>query len=85
MDIVTETIIRIASELHGLELTEEDVHSEKTFDEWDIDSIDQIEMMLGLEEAFEGMELPDFDNAEIENLKTLWQYLTDYLPDQYKS
>ena len=86
MDIVTQTIIAVAKKFHELEVTPEDITNGKTFDDYGIDSIDQIEFMLNLEEAEElgGIELPDVDNAEIENMAQLHKYITNNLPESLK-
>ena len=80
MDIVTQTIIDVIKDLQDVEISYDDVHAGKQIADFGLDSIDSIELLLELEDRFDGMDLPDFDNAELANLKAVWQYLTDNLP-----
>ena len=80
MDIVTQKIIDVIKDLQDVEISYEDVHAGKQIADFGLDSIDSIELLLELEDRFDGMDLPDFDNAELVNLKEVWQYLTDNLP-----
>jgi len=80
MDIVTQRIIDVIKDLQDVEISYEDVHAGKQIADFGLDSIDSIELLLELEDRFDGMDLPDFDNAELVNLKEVWQYLTDNLP-----
>lgn len=84
MDIVTQKIIEVAKEFHELTVTPEDIANGTTFDHFDIDSIDQIEFMLNLEEAFDDMELPDFDNLDIADMFKLHKYISENLPESMK-
>jgi len=85
MDIVTKTLIDVMRDLQDIDITSEDIQSGKSLSEFDLDSIDSIELLLEVEERFDQMDLPDFDNAELANLKEVWQYITDHLPESYKS
>lgn len=72
-------------DLQDIDITSEDIQSGKSLSEFDLDSIDSIELLLEVEDRFDEMDLPDFDNAELANLKEVWQYITDHLPESYKS
>lgn len=85
MDIVTKTLIDVMKDLQDVDITSEDIQSGKSLSEFNLDSIDSIELLLEVEERFDQMDLPDFDNAELANLKEVWQYITDHLPESYKS
>lgn len=85
MDIVTKTLIDVMRDLQDIDITSEDIQSGKSLSEFDLDSIDSIELLLEVEDRFDEMDLPDFDNAELANLKEVWQYITDHLPESYKS
>jgi|15BtaG_2_1085339.scaffolds.fasta_scaffold03022_3 acyl carrier protein len=85
MDVITKTIIKIAKKLQNIDLTEDDIKNGLRFDTLNIDSIDKLEILIFIEDDIRGMELPDFDKLDLQDLNELWNYLYEYLPDKYKN